>query len=50
MYTIIPKDDDLQEPIRTPKFTKASNFALISTSKLIETGDTSKTSDSGTSP
>ena len=50
VYTIIPKDDDLKEPIGTPKFTKASNWASTSTPKLTETGDTSKTPDSGISP
>ncbi len=49
VYTIIPKNDDLQELIGTPKFTKASNWASTSTPKLIETGDTSKTPDSETS-
>ncbi len=50
MYTIIPKNNDLQEPIGTSKFTKASNWALISTLKPTETGDTSKIADSETSP
>ena len=50
VYTIIPKDDDLKEPIGTPKFTKASNWASTSTPKLTETEDTSKTPDSKTFP
>ena len=50
MYTIVPNDDDLKEPIGTPKFTKASNWTLTSTPKLTETGDTSKIPDSRTFP
>src|SRR6266540_2189118 len=50
VYTIVPNDDDLKEPIGTPKFTKASNWTLTSTPKLTETGDTSKIPDSRTSP
>src|SRR6266498_1296332 len=46
VYTIVPNDDDLKEPIGTPKFTKASNWTLTSTPKLTETGDTSKIPDS----
>ncbi len=50
VYTIISKDDDLKELIETPKFTKASNWASTSISKPTKTEDTSKISDSGTSP
>ena len=49
MYTIMPKDDDLQEPIGTPKFVKASNWTSTSTSKSTETEDTSRMPDSRTS-
>src|SRR6266511_405982 len=49
-YTIIPKDEDLKEPIGTPKFIKASNWSTHKTSEppkqLIDSG----TPDSGTSP
>ncbi len=48
-YTIIPKDDNLKEPIGTLKFIKASNWASTSIPKPTETGDTSKTPDSETS-
>jgi len=50
VYTIILKDDDLKEPIGTPKFTKASNWASTLTSKLTDIGDINKMPDSGTSP
>ncbi len=50
VYTIIPKDNDLKEPIRTPKFTKVSNWASTSTSKLTDIEDTSKIPDSRTFP
>ncbi len=33
-FTIIPKDDDLKELIRTPKFTKASNWSQHKTPEL----------------
>ena len=46
MYTIIPKNDDLQEPIGTLKFTKANNWASTSTPKLTDTGGTSTIPDS----
>ncbi len=50
MYIIIPKNDDLQEPIGIPKFTKASNWALTSIPKPAEIEDISKIPDSETSP
>jgi len=49
VYTIIPKDDNLKEPIGTLKFIKASKWASTLTPKPTETGDTSKTPDNGTS-
>jgi len=49
VYIIIPKEDDLQEPEETLKFTKASNWLLATTpkiSKLINQIGISKISDS----
>src|SRR6266498_5325277 len=49
-YTILPKKENLEEPIGTPKFVKASNWSTHKTpeppKQLIDSG----TSDSETSP
>src|SRR6266542_6945508 len=49
IYTIIPKDDDLEELIGTSKFTKASNWFTHQTPEPLKQLIVSKTSDSGTS-
>src|SRR6266498_1097919 len=50
IYTIIPKEEDLEELIGTPKFTKASNWSTHQTSELLKEPINSDTPDSGTSP
>ncbi len=50
LYTIIPKDDDLEEPIGIPKFTKASNWFTHQTPELSKQQIDNRTPDSGTSP
>ena len=50
VYTIISKEDDLQEPEGILKFKKASNWALTETLKLTNKLNSSKTPDSDTSP
>src|SRR6266511_2065429 len=49
-FTIIPKEEDLKEPIGTPKFTKASNWSNHKTPELPKQPIDSDTPDSGTSP
>src|SRR6266542_487644 len=49
-FTIIPKDEDLEEPIGIPKFVKASNWSTYKTPELSKQPIDSGTSDSGTSP
>src|SRR6266540_2619261 len=49
-YTIIPKDEDLEEPIGTPKFVKASNWSTHKTPEPPKQPIDSGTPDSGTSP
>jgi len=49
IYTIVPKEDDLQEPEKTPKFIKASNWITNKTPELTNKLSTSKTPNSGTS-
>src|SRR6266498_2217494 len=49
-YTIIPKEDDLKEPIGTPKFIKASNWSIHKTPELSKQPIDSGTPDSGISP
>src|SRR6266498_3815270 len=48
-YTIIPKDEDLEQPIGTPKFTKASNWLTHKTPEQSKQPIDSGTPDSGTS-
>src|SRR6266540_6662485 len=50
LYTIIPKEDDLEKPIGIPKFTKASNWSTHKIPELSKQLIDSKTPDSGTSP
>ncbi len=50
VYTIIPKEDDLQELIRTPKFIKANNWPSSINSEPSKKPSNSKTSDSKISP
>src|SRR6266498_4483148 len=49
-FTIIPKDENLEEPIGTPKFVKASNWSTHKTSEQPTQPIDSDTPDSGTSP
>src|SRR6266498_610304 len=49
-FTIIPKDEDLKEPVGTPKFTKASNWSTYQTPEPEKQPIISKIPDSGTSP
>src|SRR6266498_4646566 len=49
-FTIIPTKEDLEEPIGTPKFAKASNWSTQKTPELSKQPIDSRTSDSGTSP
>src|SRR6266498_3590363 len=49
-FTIIPKNEDLEELIGTPKFVKASNWSTHKTSELPKQPIDSGTPDSGTSP
>ncbi len=49
-FTVIPKEDELKEPIGTPKFTKASNWSTHKTPEPEKQPDISKTPNSGTSP
>src|SRR6266498_60772 len=49
-FTIIPKEEDLKEPIGTPKFTKASNWSNHKTPELPKQPIDSGIPDSGTSP
>src|SRR6266498_2936076 len=48
-YTIIPKKEDLEEPIGIPKFVKASNWSTHKTPELPKQPIDSGTSDSRTS-
>src|SRR6266498_2511442 len=48
--TIIPKEEDLEQPIGTPKFIKASNWSTHKTPELPKQPIDSGTPDSGTSP
>src|SRR6266498_646876 len=48
-YTIIPKKEDLEEPIEIPKFIKASNWSTHKTSESPKQPIDSGTPDSGTS-
>src|SRR6266542_5958163 len=50
LYTIIPKEDDLEKPIGIPKFTRASNWSTHKTSETLKQPIINKTPDSGTSP
>src|SRR6266542_1818212 len=49
-YTIIPKKEELEEPIGTPKFTKASNWPTYKTPKPSKQPIDNGMPDSGTSP
>ncbi len=49
-FTIIPKEEDLEQPIGTPKFIKASNWSTHQTPKTLKQPIDSGTPDSGTSP
>src|SRR6266542_1584543 len=49
-FTIIPKSEDLEEPIGIPKFVKASNWSMHKTPELPKQPIDSGTPDSGTSP
>ncbi len=49
-FTIIPKEEDLEQPIGTPKFIKASNWSTHKTPELPKQPIDSGTPDSGTSP
>src|SRR6266498_2173789 len=49
-FTIIPKDDDLQELIGTPKFVKAKDWSTHQTPELLKQPIDIGTPDSGTSP
>src|SRR6266540_4762835 len=49
-FTIIPKKEELKEPIGTPKFTKASNWSQHKTPELLKQPIDNNTPDSGTSP
>src|SRR6266542_795781 len=49
-FTVIPKSEDLEEPIGTPKFVKASNWSTHKTPELPKQPIDSGTPDSGTSP
>src|SRR6266511_3648046 len=49
-FIIIPKDEDLEEPIGTPKFIKASNWSTHKTPEPLKQPIDSSTPDSGTSP
>src|SRR6266498_3692748 len=49
-FTIIPKDEDLEQPIGIPKFVKASNWSTHKTPKLPKQPIDSGMPDSGTSP
>src|SRR6266540_3264861 len=50
IYTIILKEEDLEELIGTPKFTKASNWSTHKTPETLKQLIVSKTPDSETSP
>ena len=50
LYIIIPKEEDLEELIGIPKFTKASNWSTHKIPELSKQLIDSKTPDSGTSP
>src|SRR6266511_1216002 len=49
-FTIIPKEEDLEQPIGTPKFTKASNWSTHQTPEPLKQPIDIGTPDSGTSP
>src|SRR6266540_3960774 len=49
-FTIIPKEEDLEQPIGTPKFIKASNWSTHKTPEPPKQPIDSGTSESGTSP
>src|SRR6266498_1851866 len=49
-FTIVPKEEDLKEPIGTPKFVKASNWSTHQTPEPPKQPIDSSTPDSGTSP
>src|SRR6266498_3719223 len=49
-YTILPREEDLKEPIGTPKFIKASNWSTHKTPESPKQPIDSGTPDSGTSP
>src|SRR6266540_3073701 len=49
-FTIIPKDEDLEEPIGIPKFVKASNWSTYKTPEPPKQPIDSDMPDSGTSP
>src|SRR6266498_2479453 len=48
-FTVIPKEEDLEEPIGTPKFVKASNWLTHKTPEQSKQPIDSGTPDSGTS-
>src|SRR6266542_916973 len=48
-FTIIPKNEDLEQPIGTPKFIKASNWSTHQTPEPLKQPIDSGTPDSGTS-
>src|SRR6266542_2356609 len=49
-FTVISKEEDLEQPIGTPKFVKASNWSTHKTPELPKQPIDSGTPDSGTSP
>src|SRR6266545_1073981 len=49
-FTIIPKKDDLQQPIGTPKFVKAKDWSTHKTPEPVKKPIDSGTPDSGISP
>src|SRR6266542_1900253 len=50
LYTIIPKEEDLEEPIGTSKFTKASNWSTHQTLESLKQPTDNNIPDSGISP
>ncbi len=50
IYIIIPKEDDLKESEGIPKFIKASNWPSATTFEPVNKPNSSKASDSRTSP
>jgi len=49
-FTIISKEEDLEQPVGIPKFIKASNWSTHKTPELLKQPIDSDTPDSGSSP